>query len=458
MEKEKKMNNLKENKMGYMPINKLLLTMSLPMMLSMLVQALYNIVDSIFVAQISENALTAVSLAFPVQNLMISIASGTAVGVNAILSRDLGAKNPEGASSAAKHGIMLELFSCIVFTILGLFFSNIFFKLQTEDLEIIKYGTEYLTICTVISVGCFGQIICERLLVSTGKTIFSMTSQISGAIINIILDPILIFGWFGLPKMGVSGAALATVIGQVCGFIIALTLNIKKNHEINLSFKGFKLNTDTVKRIYAVGIPSIIMMSITSITVFSLNKILMKFSSTAVAVLGVYYKLQSFVFMPIFGLNNGMIPIVAFNFGAQSKKRVISTIKCAILYAVIIMAIGLVIFQTIPDKLLMLFNAHEDMLSMGCIALRVISLSFTFAGICIILSSVFQALGQGIASMFTSIIRQIIILIPTAYLLSLLGNVNAVWWCMPIAEIASLVATAVFMKKIYKSTLKHLGE
>lgn len=452
------MTNTRENKMGVMPVNKLLLTMSLPMMVSMLVQALYNIVDSIFVAQISENALTAVSLAFPVQNLMISVASGTAVGVNAILSRSLGARDREGASSAARHGILLVFISYILFAIFGWYGSEAFFKLQTEIPEIIESGTIYLKLCTVLSIGVFGQIIFERLLVSTGKTIFSMISQMVGAVTNIILDPILIFGLFGAPEMGVAGAAVATIIGQFLGCIIAGIFNVFINKELNFSWGNFKFSLGMVKKIYAVGIPSIIMMSITSVTVFSLNKILMVFSSTAVAVLGVYYKLQSFVFMPIFGLNNGMIPIIAFNYGANNKKRVIKTIKCAVVYAISIMLAGLIVFQAIPDKLLLLFKASADMIELGCVALRTISLSFIFAGFCIIMSSMFQALGKGISSMVLSIVRQLVVLLPAAYLLSLSGNVNAVWWGFPIAEFGCVITAIILMKRIYNSTIKNLGE
>ncbi len=450
------MTDTKQNKMGIMPINKLLLTMSLPMMVSMLVQALYNIVDSVFVAQISENAFTAVSMAFPVQNLMISVASGTAVGVNALLSRYLGAKEYEGASSVARHGIMLVFISYIIFALLGFFFSEMFFKAQTDNAEILECGTTYLKVCTVMSFGLFGQIIFERLLVSTGKTLFSMTSQIVGAVTNIILDPIMIFGLFGFPKLGVAGAALATVVGQVFGCILALLFNVFKNKEISIGFGNFKFSLKTVGNIYSIGVPSIIMMSITSVTVFALNKILMAFSSTAVAVLGAYFKFQSFVFMPIFGLNNGMIPIVAYNYGAKNKERVLKTIKCALLYAVCIMAIGIFVFWVFPDKLLLMFKAKGDMMTFGIEALRIISLSFTFAGVCIIISSVFQALGHGVSSMIMSIIRQIVVLIPAAYLLSLTGYVGAVWWSYPIAEIASVVTGLIFLKKIYKTTIANM--
>lgn len=451
------MTNIKENKMAATPIKKLLITMSVPMMLSMLVQALYNIVDSIFVAQLSENALTAVSLAFPVQNLMISIGSGTAIGVNALLSRSLGAHDFDKADSAAKHGLLLAFVSYIIFFMLGLTLSDVFYHIQTDIEEIAVGGIAYLRICTVLSFGMFGQIMCERLLVSTGKTLLSMTSQLTGAVINIILDPIMIFGLFSMPALGVSGAAYATVIGQMAGFAVALILNIKSNHEIHLSFKGFKLHFETVKSIYAVGIPSIIMMSISSLMVFILNKILMVFTSTAVAVFGIYFKLQSFIFMPVFGFNNGMVPIIAYNYGAQSKARIIETVKYAMLYVLIIMFIGIAIFQFIPDMLLMMFDAADEMLSIGMVALRIISIGFVFAGYGIVLSSVFQALGNGIASMIVSIIRQLIVLVPVAYLLSLSGNVNYIWWCFPIAETASVAASTYFITKIYKKTIKPLG-
>ncbi len=438
----------KENKMGVMPVGKLLVTMALPMVISMLVQALYNVVDSIFVAQINENALTAVSLAFPVQNLMIAVATGTGVGVNAILSKSLGEKNYKLANKTANVGIFLSFLSFIVFAILGLTCSRLFFEVQTNDKEIISYGTDYLVICTAFSFGSFGQIIFERLLQSTGRTVYSMFSQGTGAIINIILDPILIFGWCGMPQMGVAGAAAATVIGQIIGMSVGLILNIKVNHDIKIHIKEAWPEVHLVKKIYAIGVPSILMTSIGSIMTFALNKILMAFTSTATAVFGVYFKLQSFIFMPVFGLNNGMVPILAYNYGAKKRDRIHKTIQLSVIYAVGLMLIGLAVFQLIPDVLLRMFNASPDMLSIGRTALRIISISFLFAGFCIVASSVFQALGKSMYSLFTSVARQLVIIVPVAYLLSLTGNLSAVWWSFPIAEIASMALSVIFLKRV----------
>lgn len=434
--------------MGVMPVGKLLVTMALPMVISMLVQALYNVVDSIFVAQINENALTAVSLAFPVQNLMIAVATGTGVGVNAILSKSLGEKNYKLANKTANVGIFLSFLSFIVFAILGLTCSRLFFEVQTNDKEIISYGTDYLVICTAFSFGSFGQIIFERLLQSTGRTVYSMFSQGTGAIINIILDPILIFGWCGMPQMGVAGAAAATVIGQIIGMSVGLILNIKVNHDIKIHIKEAWPEVHLVKKIYAIGVPSILMTSIGSIMTFALNKILMAFTSTATAVFGVYFKLQSFIFMPVFGLNNGMVPILAYNYGAKKRDRIHKTIQLSVIYAVGLMLIGLAVFQLIPDVLLRMFNASPDMLSIGRTALRIISISFLFAGFCIVASSVFQALGKSMYSLFTSVARQLVIIVPVAYLLSLTGNLSAVWWSFPIAEIASMALSVIFLKRV----------
>ncbi|HHV18468.1 MAG TPA: MATE family efflux transporter [Thermoanaerobacterales bacterium] len=439
----------KENKMGVMPIKKLLINMSLPIMISMLVQALYNIVDSIFVAQVSEHALTAVSLAYPVQNLMIAIAVGTGVGINAFLSRALGEKNFEKANSTANNGILLGLFSYVLFLIFGLLFSKSYFTSQTSNTQIIEYGISYLSIICIGSIGKFVQIVFERLLQSTGKTFYTMITQGTGAIINIILDPILIFGYFGMPKMGTAGAAIATVVGQITAAILAIIFNLKINKEINISIKGLKPDLEIIKNIYSVGIPSIIMMSITSVTTYGMNNILNKFSSTAVAVFGAYFKLQSFVFMPVFGLNNGMVPIVAYNYGAGNKERLTKTIKLSIIYASCIMIFGLILIQMLPEKILALFNASEDMLSIGIPALRIISLSYIFAGICVVASSIYQALGNGLLSLLTAFSRQLVVLLPTAYGLSLFGNVNLIWWSYPIAEIISLVLSVVFLKHIY---------
>ena len=442
--------------MGTMPVNKLLISMSLPIMISMLVQALYNIVDSIFVAQLSENALTAVSLAFPMQSLMIAAATGIGVGINALLSRSLGEKAFDRANRAAINGIFVELAACVIFMILGLTITRTFYEVQVGKGEITDLGIEYLSIVTVFSLGIFMQIACERLLQATGKTIYTMCTQGLGAIINIIFDPILIFGLCGAPKMGIAGAAAATVLGQFVAAILALILNIKKNHEIHITLKGFRPDGHIIRTILAVGIPSMIMQAIGSVMVFCFNKILNGFSSTAVAVFGVYFKLNSFVFMPVFGLNNGMVPIIAYNYGAHSRERMTKTIKYSVCYAVAIMIIGLAVIQIFPDKLLELFNASETMMSMGITALRIISLSFCFAGVCIVFSSVFQALGKGVISMLISFVRQLVILLPAAYLLSLLGDVNLVWWSFIIAEVITVVFSSFMYMRVYNKIIKPL--
>lgn len=449
----------RENKMGTMPVPKLLITMSLPMMISMLVQALYNIVDSMFVAQLSEDALTAVSLAFPIQTLMIAVASGTGVGINALLSRNLGEKNFEGADNAAKNGLFLGIISCIIFAVLGLLGSHFFFAMQTGNQTIVKYGTEYLTIITLCSAGIFLQITFERLMQSTGKTIYNMITQGTGAIINIILDPIMIFGLFGFPRMEVAGAALATVTGQVVAVAMSFYFNTTRNKEINISLKGFRPHAKTIAIIYEVGIPSIIMQAIGSVMTFGMNKILLMFSSTAAAVFGVYFKLQSFIFMPVFGLNNGMIPIIAFNYGARNKKRITQTAKLSVLIAVTIMIIGLVIFQTSAGFLLKnLFDASENMLSIGVPALRIISLSFLFAGYCIIVGSVFQALGNGVYSLIVSVARQLVVILPVAYLFARFFGLSMVWWSIPIAEIVSVILSTLLLRRIYRLKVKPLED
>ncbi len=452
------MEQTKENKMGTMPVNKLLVTMSLPMVISMIVQALYNIVDSIFVSRLSEDALTAVSMAFPMQNLMISVAVGTGVGINAMLSRALGEKKFEAANKTAENGIFIEVLGYVLFLLIGIFVTKPFFLAQAGAGDIANMGIEYTRICLLMSFGIFMQIGFERILQSTGRTIFTMITQSTGAIINIILDPILIFGLFGMPKMGVAGAAIATVTGQICAAILAITFNLTKNPDVHISFKGFKPQIIFVKNILSVGIPSIIMSSVGSAMTFGMNKILITFSSTAVAVFGVYFKLNSFVFMPVFGLNNGMVPIVSYNYGAQNKKRLTKTIKLAIMYAVCIMFIGIMLFQFMPDVLLRLFDASDHMLEIGIPALRVISLSFAFAGICIVISSSLQALGHGFLSMMISITRQLIILLPSAYILAKFGGIHAVWWSFNIAEIASLTLSLLFFKHMYNKIIKHLGE
>lgn len=449
-------NNTQENKMGVMPVPKLLVTMSLPMIISMLVQALYNIVDSIFVAKLSEEALTAVSLAFPIQSLMIAVAAGTGVGVNSLLSRYLGEKRPEEANTIGKNGIFLAILSFLVFAILGFFGSRLFFAVQTKDQTIIEQGTIYLQIVTVFSVGIFMQIVFERLLQSTGRTFYNMLTQGIGAIINIILDPIFIFGLCGMPKMGVAGAAIATVVGQIVAAILGLYFNCTKNKEININMLHFRPSKHAIGNIYKIGIPSIIMQSIGSVMTFGMNKILLVFSSTAAAVFGVYFKLQSFIFMPVFGLTNGMIPIVAYNFGAQNKKRIMQTLKLSVTIAVGIMCIGLLLFQLAPAALLSFFDASPKMLEIGIPALQTISYSFLFAGFCIVASSMYQALGNGVYSLLMSIGRQLVILLPVAYVFAKLIGLDAVWWAFPISELASTGLCIFFLGRIFKQKLNHL--
>ncbi|MBU9724544.1 MATE family efflux transporter [Diplocloster modestus] len=445
-----------ENKMGVMPINRLLITMSLPMVISMLVQALYNVVDSMFVAMIGEDALTAVSLAFPIQSLMIAVSTGTGVGINALLSRSLGEKNFKEANRAAENGVFLGILSYLAFALFGVFFSRIFFETQTNDAQIIQYGTEYLMICTIFSLGIFMQITFERLMQSTGRTIYNMITQGTGAVINIVLDPILIFGLLGFPKMGVAGAAAATVIGQTVSMLMSFYFNEKKNVEIKLKVRGFRPNAKTIRNIYAVGFPSIIMQSISSVMTFGVNKILLMFSSTAVSVFGVYFKLQSFIFMPIFGLNNGMVPIVAYNYGARNRKRIMDTVKLSTILAVGIMLVGVFIFEIFPEQLLKLFNASEQMLQIGVPALRIISLSFVFAGVSITVVSVFQALGNGIYSLIISIVRQLVIILPVAYLFAITIGLGAVWFAFPISEIASIIMTLLMFRHMYRQKLADL--
>ncbi len=445
-----------ENKMGVVPVKKLLLTMSLPMMASMLVQAMYNIIDSIFVAQVSEEALTAVSLIFPIQTLIMAVGNGTGVGVNAILSRSLGAKNYDDANTAARNGLFLSLLSYLVFLILGLFFSRQFLIMQTSDPVIVEYGTQYMFTCTVFSFGIFFQMIFDRLLQSTGNTIYSMITQGVGAITNIILDPILIFGLFGFPRLEVRGAALATISGQILAMIVGCILNIKKNKELSLNMRGFRPSARIIKRIYAVGIPTTIMQSIGSLMVLLFNRILLMFSATAVSVFGVYFKLQSFIFMPVFGLNNGLIPIIAYNYGAKKPKRITEVIRFGIILAVSIMLLGFIAFQLFPDTFLMMFSASDEMLEIGVPALRTISYSFILAGFCIVCGSVFQALGNGVYSMVVSFLRQIIVLLPVAWFFAQNYGLDAVWYSFPIAELMSLAASSFFLFRIYRRKITPL--
>lgn len=446
----------KENKMGTMNVHPLLIQMALPIIISMIVQALYNIVDSIFVSRISEDALNAVSLSFPLQNLMIAISTGTGVGINAMLARSLGEKDPKRASLFAGNGIFLAACSYLVFLIFGLFFSKLYFTVQTDDAAIIAYGTEYLWICSVFSFGIFGQIVFERLLQATGKTVCTMITQGIGAIINLIFDPILIFGYFGFPEMGIRGAAVATILGQIVAMLIAIILNIKVNKEIQLKPETFRPHGETIGKIYAIGIPSIIMASVSSVMTFGMNQILLSFTKTATNVFGVYFKLQSFIFMPVFGLNNGMVPIIAYNYGARRPDRITKTIQISVFYATALMVIGFAVFQIFPAQLLGLFNASQDMLNIGIPALRLISISFLFAGFCIVCGSVFQALGKGLFAMITSVARQLLVLLPVAYLFSKLFGLGGVWWSYPVAEVVSLAASTAFLIYSYKTIIKPL--
>lgn len=442
--------------MGVMPVGKLLANMAIPMIASMLVQALYNIVDSIYISRVSESAVTALSLAFPVQNMMIAFSSGIAVGVNSLLSRSLGEKNQKMANKSAGNGITLILIVVVLFMIFGIFGSHPYYAFQSDVAETVKGGSTYVSIICIFCIGSFMEILLERLLQSTGRTIYSMITQGTGAIINILLDPVFIFGMFGVPAMGVAGAAVATVIGQCVAATLALIFNIKKNPDIQLSFADLKLDKEAVGKIVVVGVPSLVMMAIGSVMNFGMNQILQGFSETATGVFGIYYKLQSFFFMPIFGLNGATISIVAFNYGAKSKKRMMKAIKLSCTVALIIMLLGVAAFQFIPEVLLGIFNPSDEFLAIAVKALRIISIHFPIAAICIVLGSVFQALGNGIYSTIVSLARQLVVLLPAAYLLSLTGDVGMVWWAFVIAELMSLLVTTICYVKIYKDRIKPL--
>ena len=446
------MDQIKENKMGTMPVGRLLFSMATPMIISMLVQALYNIVDSIFVARLSEDALNAVGLAFSAQNLMIGIATGTGVGINALLAKSLGEKKFEDANKIAANGVMLSLVGYVIALLFGLFGAEAYYRFQTDIPEIVDAGVAYLRIVTCYSFGLYFQITFERLMQSTGKTVFTMITQTVGAVINIILDPILIFTC----NMGVAGAAYATVIGQIFAAVLGFFLNHFYNREIRMDLKNFRPDLKTISRIYAIGIPSIIMVAIGSVMYYIMSKILIGMNKTASAVFGVYFKLQSIVFMPIFGLSNGLIPILAYNYGAKSKKRMMHALKLSLLVAVIIMILGTLIMQVFPDPLLLLFDASENMLGIGRVALRIISISFIAASLGIMFSAVFQSLGNGIYSMIVSFARQLIVLVPVAYLLSLTGKLEIVWWAFPISETVSLVVSIILFVIIYKRKIKEL--
>lgn len=449
-----------ENKMGIMPVNKLLLNMSVPMMVSMLVQALYNIVDSIFVARVSEDALTAVSLAFPIQTLLIAVGAGTGVGVNALLSKILGEKNYEAANKTAVNSIFLAFMSFLVFVVIGLTVVKPFYlsQVKTTESDIYTMGVEYLSIVCICSFGLYAQFVFEKLLQSTGLTFYSMLAQLAGAVTNIILDPILIFGMFGLPKMGVAGAAIATVIGQCVGAAVGILFNLTRNKELTLDFRGFRPNGKIIGRIYKVGVPSIIMQAIGSVMTYSMNLILIQFTSTATAVFGVYFKLQSFFFMPVIGLNNGMVPIIAYNYGAGKRTRIVKTIKYSMCYAFVLMFLGFLTFELIPGILLGMFDASEEMLAIGIRALRTIGVHFLIAWYCIIAGSVFQAVGNGVYSLIVSVARQLVILVPAAYILAKIGGLNLVWWAFPLAELMSLCVSTVFLVIIWKKVISRVPD
>ena len=449
---------MEENKMGVMPVHRLLLSMSGPMMLSMLIQALYNVVDSVFVSYISEGALTAVSLAYPMQNLMIAVATGTGVGVNALLSRNLGERNFPMVNRTAGNALFLGLISYVVFALLGVFGSRAYFAAQVTDPEIIRMGQEYLTVILVLSIGCFGQVLLSRLLQSTGKTFYSMVIQMVGAVLNIILDPLLIFGLGGFPAMGVAGAALATVISQLVGTALGLYYNLRKNPEIRFSASQMRPSKGIIARIYSVGVPSILLQTVASLLIFGLNQILVSFSETATAVYGVYFKLQGFAFLPIIGMNNGMVPIIAYNYGAKKPERILQTIKLAILYAVGIMVAAVLLFQIFPVQLLSFFQASPEMLAIGVPALRTLSLCFLVGGFTIVSSSVFQALGKGLLSMSISVFRQLLLVLPLAYFFSLTGNLNMVWWAFPVAEVLAGLLAAYYLWRAYHRVILPLRD
>lgn len=453
-----------DNKMGVMPVNKLLLNMALPMMFSMLVQAMYNVVDSIFVAKIADDvssgvtagtsALVAVGLAFPYQQLILAVGIGTGVGMNALLSRSLGAKDYDTVNKAAVNGLFLEICGAALFFLLGLFFAKPLIAMQGATGLSLEYGTQYLRIVCMCSIGMFLQMTFERMLMATGRTMYSMIAQTVGAVVNLIMDPILIFGYFGFPEMKVAGAAVATVLGQLIGAFVGMMLNLKKNPEVTLKIKGFRPDLKTIGKIYSVGFPTIIMQSIGSVMTFSMNRILTALNESAVAVFTVYFKLQSFFFMPLFGLNNGMVPIIAFNYGARKKNRMTKTIKLSMLYGFILTFLGFLAFEIIPDKLLLLFDTGDaSLLTIGVPALRIIGTHYLLAWFCIITGSVFQALGNGMYSMIVSVARQLIVLIPAAFILARIGGLDAVWWSFPIAELMSLICSALFLYIINKKII-----
>ena len=446
----------KENKMGTMKEGKLLFTMALPIIISMLVTALYNIIDSIYVSQVSESAVTALSLAYPIQNLEIAAALGIGIGVNAYFSKSLGERNQDAVNRAAGNGIFLAICCAVLFALFGFFGARPYFESQSRVQETVEGGIVYTSICCIFSAGIFLEILGERLLQSSGRTVFTLISQGSGSIINIILDPIFIHGGFGIPAMGVAGAAVATVIGQWCGAVISLLLNLKFNTDVKFKFSYIRPVKQAIAPILAVGLPTFIMNGIGSVMTFGLNQILQGFQETATGVLGVYFKLQSFFFMPLYGINNAAISILAFNYGAKNPKRIMKTLKIACVVAMIIMVTGFTVFELFPQVFIGMFNPSDKFMEMGCIALRIISISFPIAADCVILTSIFQALGNGIDSAVISLSRQLLVLLPAAWLLSLSGNVNLVWWAFPVSEIASALVSVILFVRLYRKKIKPL--
>ena len=459
--------DLRENKMRTKPVGGLLCTMALPLILSMLVQALYNVVDSYYVAQVSQSAVTALSLAFPVQNLQIGCATGIAVGMNALLSKSLGEGKQERANQAAGNGILLTLFMVFLFILFGVFGARPYFAMQSDVAETVEGGAAYISICSTFAFGIFVEILGERLLQASGRTVYTLFTQGTGAVLNIVLDPIFIFGWepLGIAPMGIAGAAVATVIGQWVAAILAIIFNITRNPDVSFALRYLKPRLDILKKILTVGIPSIIMMAIGSVMNFCMNQIFLGFRAlgeTAAAVFGIYFKLQSFFLMPLFGLNNASVSIVAYNYGAQLPRRILQTLKFALCIAMGVMLIGVAVFQTIPHVLMGIFNTAgdakaEDFMAIGISALKIVSLHFPLAAIGIVLSASFQALGNGIYSTIVSLCRQLVVLVPSAWLLSLGGNVHAVWWSFPIAEVASTAMAVFFFYRIYHNCIKPLG-
>lgn len=450
--------SMEENKMGSMEIKKLMISMSLPIMISMLVQALYNIVDSMFVARVSQEALAAVSLCYPIQMILVAVACGSGVGINALLSRALGRRQKEYASQVAVQGVVISIANGVVFAILGIFFSNLFLSWFTNDLVILEMGVKYMQICTIFSFGVFVQITYERIMQATGNAFYNMVIQGVGAIVNIVLDPIFIFGFLGIPALGVQGAAIATVLGQLVAMTLGMYITKRKIHDVQIHLRLFKWNADMLKKIYQIALPAILMQSIMSFMTVFMNMILVQFSALAVSVFSIYYKLQQFVFMAVLGMNNALIPILSYNYGALKKERILEAIHFALWIAIGIMALGIVVFNLFPAQLLYLFDAKQDMLAIGIPALRTISMSFLFAGVSLVLCSVFQALDHGIKSLMITLLRQMLLLIPLAYVLASNFGLHISWWAFPVTEGLCCVLSLWYLHKIKQQTIARISQ